>query len=216
MTKLGLPVVDISPQGKQPLSFQLGHTLIEVWAPHQDPRVHDFEPDRWQREILDQIDAGKSPFVVAPTSAGKTFISFYAIKQILEGDNEGAIVYVAPTKALVNQIAVEVQARFSKNFKETGESVLVIHTRDYRINNPTGCQVLITVPHILQIMLLAPGQMQTYDDGVIWEQLLLLAPWPIIALSATVGNPQEFNKWLELTQRANVNELEMIEHSTRY
>ena len=152
----------------------------------------------------------------------------------MEDDNEGVIVYVAPTKALVNQIAAEVQARFSKNFKETGKSVLAIHTRDYRINNPTRCQVLITVPHILQIMLLAPANADPWssrvkriifdeihcigqaDDGVIWEQLLLLAPCPIIALSATVGNPQEFNKWLELTQRANGNELKMIEHSTRY
>jgi superfamily II RNA helicase len=38
-------------------------------------RIHDFEPDKWQRDVLDQIDAKKSVFVVAPTSAGKTFIS---------------------------------------------------------------------------------------------------------------------------------------------
>ena len=152
----------------------------------------------------------------------------------MEDDNEGVLVYVAPTKALVNQIAAEVQARFSKKFKHDGKSVWAIHTRDYRINNPTGCQVLITVPHILQIMLLAPVNANVWssrvkriifdeihcisqaEDGVVWEQLLLLAPCPIIALSATVGNPQEFNKWLELTQRANGNELKMIEHSNRY
>ena len=152
----------------------------------------------------------------------------------MEDDNEGVLVYVAPTKALVNQIAAEVQARFSKKFKHDGKSVWAIHTRDYRVNNPTGCQVLITVPHILQIMLLAPGNANVWssrvkriifdeihcigqaEDGVVWEQLLLLAPCPIIALSATVGNPQEFNKWLELTQRANGNELKMIEHSNRY
>ncbi|KJK62905.1 hypothetical protein P875_00034257 [Aspergillus parasiticus SU-1] len=257
-TKLGLPAVEISARSKRPLSFQFaaitstkvdvniglstlefqltqaGPYLDRSMGSAPDPRVYDFEPDKWQREILDQIDARKSLFVVAPTSAGKTFISFYAIKQILEDDNEGVIVYVAPTKALVNQIAAEVQARFSKNFKETGKSVLAIHTRDYRINNPTGCQVLITVPHILQIMLLAPANADPWssrvkriifdeihcigqaDDGVIWEQLLLLAPCPIIALSATIGNPEEFNKWLELTQRANGNELKMIEHSTRY
>jgi ATP-dependent RNA helicase DDX60 len=30
--------------------------------------------------------------------------------------------------------------------------VWAIHTRDYRVNNSTGCQILVTVPHILQIV----------------------------------------------------------------
>lgn len=77
-----------------------------------DPRVN-FVPDGWQRDVLDQLDANKSVFVVAPTSSGKTFISFYAMEQVLRADNDGVLVYVAPTKALVNQIAAEVQGDFS-------------------------------------------------------------------------------------------------------
>lgn len=109
-----------------------------------------------------------------------------------------------------------------------------IHTRDYRINNPTGCQVLVTVPHMLQIMLLAPSNANVWsprvqriifdeihcigqaEDGVVWEQLLLLSPCPIIALSATVGNPREFSDWLSQTQQRNGIHLEMIEHRHRY
>ncbi|KAJ0420584.1 hypothetical protein BJY00DRAFT_313002 [Aspergillus carlsbadensis] len=221
-----------------PTEFQLLHAgpyLDRSMGSAPDPRVHDFEPDKWQREVLDQIDARRSLFVVAPTSAGKTFISFYAIKQVLEDDNDGVLVYVAPTKALVNQIAAEVQARFSKSYgNAVGKSVWAIHTRDYRINNPTGCQVLITVPHILQIMLLAPSNAESWsprvkriifdevhcigqtDDGLIWEQLLLLAPCPIIALSATIGNPTKFREWLEITQKAYGLDLKMIEHKARY
>ncbi|KAB8238310.1 putative DEAD/DEAH box helicase [Aspergillus alliaceus] len=258
ISKLCLPAVNISAQGTHPLSFQfapiicnkahvsIGLSFVEFQlvqaGPYldrsmgsaPDPRVHDFEPDRWQRDILDQIDTRKSLFVVAPTSSGKTFISYVSLLAFLEDDNDGVLVYVAPTKALVNQIAAEVQARFSKSFKDVGKSVWAIHTRDYRINNPTGCQVLITVPHILQIMLLAPANANPWssrvkriifdeihcigqaDDGVVWEQLLLLSHCPIIALSATVGNPQEFSRWLELTQRVNGNELKMIEHKSRY
>ncbi|GAB7347323.1 hypothetical protein MBLNU459_g3401t1 [Dothideomycetes sp. NU459] len=198
-----------------------------------DPRV-EFEPDGWQRRVLDGIDANRSLFVVAPTSAGKTFISFYAMRKVLEADDNSVLVYVAPTKALVNQIAAEIQARYSKKFKYGGKSVWAIHTRDYRINNPQGCQVLVTVPHVLQIMLLAPSHANSWstrvkriifdevhsignaEDGVVWEQLLLLAPCPIIALSATVGNPLEFSGWLSSTQKSMGIDLEMVQHTHRY
>ncbi|KAJ5431201.1 hypothetical protein N7445_008933 [Penicillium cf. griseofulvum] len=222
-----------------PVQFQLQHGgpfMERSIDSMPDSRTPDFAPDRWQREVLDQIDAKKSAFIVAPTSAGKTFISFYAMRQILKEDNDGILVYVAPTKALVNQIAAEVQARFSKSFpaKTSGKSVWAIHTRDYRINNPQGCQILITVPQILQTMLLNPSNANAWtprlrriifdeihcigqaEDGVVWEQLLLMSPCPIIALSATVGNPLEFYNWLDLAQKTNGFELKMIQHQHRY
>jgi superfamily II RNA helicase len=219
--------------------FQLEHCgpyLERDMGSALDERV-PFRPDEWQRRVLDAIDDNHSLFVIAPTSAGKTFISFYAMKQVLTNDDDGVIVYVAPTKALVNQIAAEIQARFSKSFKRPGKSVWAIHTRDYRINNATGCQILVTVPHILQIMLLAPSHAEkdtswSYrikriifdevhcigqaEDGVVWEQLLLQSPCPIVALSATVGNPEEFSAWLGSTQEANGNKLVTIEHHHRF
>lgn len=140
--------------------------------------------------------------MIVPTTGGKTFISFYAMKKVLQFDDNGVTAYVAPTKALVNQIAAEIQARLSKSFKhKEGRSVWAIHTRDYRVNNPTGCQILVTVPHILQIMLLSPANAKTAnswsqrvkhiifdvvhclgqsEEGVVWEQLILMATCPII------------------------------------
>lgn len=221
--------------GLSPEEFQLlycGPYFDRTMDSAPDVRV-PFEPDAWQRKVLDEIDARRSLLVVAPTSAGKTFISFYAMKQVLESNNEDVLVYVAPTKALVNQIAAEVQARFSKNYKYAN-SVWGIHTRDTRVNNPTGCQILVTVPHILQIMLLAPTNANGWservkwiifdevhcigqaEDGLIWEQLLLMAPCPIIALSATVGNAEAFSDWLSSTQKAAGNDLTMVQHKYRY
>ena len=45
------------------------------------------------------------------------------MKQVLINDDDGVIVYVAPTKALINQIAAKIQARFSKSFKRPGKLV---------------------------------------------------------------------------------------------
>jgi ATP-dependent RNA helicase DDX60 len=226
-----------------PQAFQLVHGgpyMDRNFGSQPDARV-PFSPDAWQRKVLDAIDEGKSLLVVAPTSAGKTFISFYAMKKVMTASDDAVLVYVAPTKALVNQIAAEVSARFSKNFKQgASRSVWAIHTRDYRINDSKGCQILITVPHILQIMLLSPSNARSEhsssawsrrikriifdevhcigqsEDGVIWEQLLLLSPCPIIALSATVGNAPDFRDWLVEAQRQKGFELEMVVHSTRY
>lgn len=227
--------------------FQLEHCgpyLEREIGPALDERV-PFRPDAWQRKVLDAIDENHSLFVIAPTSAGKTFISFYAMKQVLTNDDDGVVVYVAPTKALVNQIAAEIQARFSKSFERPGKSVWAIHTRDYRINNVAGCQILMTVLHVLQIMLLAPSNAEKNnswscrikriifdevhcigqaEDGVVLEQLLLQSPCRIVALSATVGNPEEFSTWLGSTQEANeekeatqegIRLLQIINHSLR-
>jgi len=124
---------------------------------------------------------------------------------------------VAPTKALVNQIAAEIYARFSKNYPSSGSSIWAIHTRDYRINSPYGCQILVTVPEMFQIMLLSPRVSKIWaprlrrvifdevhsignlEGGVIWEQLLLTTTVPLIALSATVGNANEFHEVFSLS-----------------
>ncbi|KAL7945665.1 P-loop containing nucleoside triphosphate hydrolase protein [Trichoderma barbatum] len=223
-------------------SFQ--QMQLEFAAPYMDRRFNSqqdkrvpFNPDAWQIKVLNSIDANNSLLVIAPTSAGKTFISFYAMKKVLEESDDGVLVYVAPTKALVNQIAAEIGARFTKTFKEDGKSVWAIYTRDYRVQNPTGCQVLVTVPHILQILLLAPTNAKgpnawsrrikriifdevhcigQDEDGVVWEQLLLSAPCPIIALSATIGNPEAFREWLSQVQRSKGLKLDTVVHTARY
>lgn len=71
-------------------------------------------------------------------------------------------------------------------------------------------------PHIQRIIFDEIHSIGQAEDGVVWEQILLLAPCPIIALSATVGNPNEFSDWLFETQKSLGFKLVMIEHKMRY
>ena len=83
------------------------------------------------------------PLHEAPTSAGKTFISFYAMEQVLRASDDGVLVFVAPTKALVTQVAAEIYARFSKDVKN-GEAVSLIQAYG---SNLTQARLSVGDPH---------------------------------------------------------------------
>lgn len=171
-----------------------------------DPRV-PFRPEPWQRDLLDIVDKSESVLVVAPTSAGKTFVSYYAMKKILQDSDDGIVVYVAPTKSLVNQVIAEVFARFpSKNYTDASRRVFGAYLPDFNIN-PFNCQVLVTIPLVLEALLLSPDHISwcksikyiildeihcinSLAGGVYWERIIELAKTPIIALSATIENPE--------------------------
>ncbi len=196
-----------------------------------DARVRSFRPDDWQRRLLDLVDARRSAVVVAPTSAGKTFIQYYAMEQVLREENDGVVVYVCPTKALCNQVVAGASARFKKNYPHNSKVVVGLFTRDER-RNEDKCQILVTVPQCLEILLLAPTpeaqewaariRWVIFDElhclneplnGGVWERLLQLTTCPFLALSATIGEPATFAKWLSQTRSTPV---ELITHDERY
>jgi hypothetical protein len=68
--------------------------------------------------LLDLVDQKRSALVIAPTSSGKTFISYYIMKLVLEERSTptepepgyrypGVVLYVCPTKQLANQVRSE-------------------------------------------------------------------------------------------------------------
>ncbi|XP_059100446.1 probable ATP-dependent RNA helicase DDX60 [Peromyscus eremicus] len=198
--------------GIGPARFQLqhmGHYLIREERKDPDPRVQDFIPDTWQRELLDVVDNYESAVIVAPTSSGKTYASYYCMEKVLKESDEGVVVYVAPTKALVNQVAATVQNRYTK-ILPAGEALCGVFTRDYR-HDALNCQVLITVPTCFEILLLAPHRQNwvkkiryvIFDEvhclggeigAEIWEHLLVMIRCPFLALSATISNPQHLTE----------------------
>lgn len=201
--------------GIGPARFQLqhmGHYLIREERKDPDARVPDFIPDTWQRELLDVVDNYESAVIVAPTSSGKTYASYYCMEKVLKASDEGVVVYVAPTKALVNQVAATVQNRYNKNLPD-GEALCGVFTREYR-HDALNCQVLVTVPACFEILMLAPHRQQwvkriryvIFDEvhclggeigAEVWEHLLVMIRCPFLALSATISNPEHLREWLQ-------------------
>ncbi|XP_075565812.1 putative ATP-dependent RNA helicase DDX60 isoform X2 [Pelecanus crispus] len=202
-----------------PARFQLQYMdyyLLREERNDPDPRVQHFIPDTWQRELLDAVDNNESAVIVAPTSSGKTYASYYCMEKVLKTSNDGVVVYVAPTKALVNQVVGTIYSRFTKKLPD-GLVVCGVFTRDYR-NDVMNCQILVTVPQCLEILMLSPRcqkwtkqiQYVIFDEvhclggeigAEVWEHLLVTIRCPFLALSATVSNPEHLTEWLQSVKR---------------
>jgi superfamily II RNA helicase len=155
----------------------------------------DFVPDPWQERLIELIDRGKSVIVSAPTSSGKTFLGFYVMETTLRQNPKGVIVYVSPTKALVNQTYAEVYRRFNVT--------VGMFTADSKIN-VTSAKILVTVPAQLEILLLSHSQLEwrqrlayvildelhTINDlgsGSSWEHILLMLTCPFVRREETTA-----------------------------
>ncbi|NXC38386.1 DDX60 helicase, partial [Penelope pileata] len=202
-----------------PARFQLQYLdyyLLREERNDPDPRVQHFIPDTWQRELLDAVDNNESAVIVAPTSSGKTYASYYCMEKVLKMGDEGVVVYVAPTKALVNQVVGTVYGRFTKKLPD-GLAMCGVFTRDYR-NDVMNSQILVTVPQCFEILILSPRcqnwtkriQYVIFDEihclggeigAEVWEHLLVTIRCPFLALSATISNPEHLTEWLQFVKR---------------
>ncbi|OII75372.1 SKI family SFII helicase [Cryptosporidium ubiquitum] len=229
--------IHLSVQDGCESSFQLrymGADFERSTGSVADPRV-PFSPDYWQKQILDIIDSGDSALVCAPTASGKTFICYYAMEQVLRFDNESVVVFIAPTKALADQVHAEIAYRFgSKTYPNHSRiSLLCKLSRDYSINIPTQCQILITLPFMLELLLMSTAYQQwvskikfvIFDEvhcineaegGVYWERIFQLIPCPYLCLSATIGNPLAFYNWLQRIGKLPSSKVHFITYSERY
>uniref|UniRef100_A0A8C9GDY7 RNA helicase n=1 Tax=Piliocolobus tephrosceles TaxID=591936 RepID=A0A8C9GDY7_9PRIM len=198
-----------------PARFQLqymGHYLIRDERKNPDPRIQDFIPNTWQRELLDVVDKNESAVIVAPVSAGKTYASYYCMEKVLRESDDGVVVYIVPAKSLVGQVAATVENRFTKTLP-AGRTLCGAFTRDY-CHNVLNCQVLITVPECFEILLLAPHRQKwveriryvIFDEvhylgrevgAKFWELLLVIIRCPFLVLSATISNPTLLTEWLQ-------------------
>lgn len=223
---------DTSAPSDYDICFQLKHVgdkLKRNLGSEKDRRVL-FEPDAWQRKLLDIVDAKKSAIVAAPTSSGKTFICFYAIESILRSSDTDMVIFCLPTKALANQVSSDIYARFAlkTNVKTNIQGSLM---KDFS-NDPFNCQVLITIPSLLESILNDPPEnilskikyiiidevhkISSEEMGSPIERIFHLSPCPMLVLSATLGNLNGFYKWMSKIEESKNRKCELVVHTERY
>ncbi len=154
---------------------------------------------------------GKSLLVCTPTASGKTLIAeLAAMKRILE--KKGKAVYIVPLKALASEKHRDFTARYGTMAKVALSSGDLDSSDGYL----AGYDLIITTsekldslirhhaPWISEIATIIVDEVHLLNDpgrGPTLEILLTilrqLVNAQIIALSATIGNPEELAAWLD-------------------
>jgi hypothetical protein len=106
--------------------------VIELWPSQQDAL---------RRNLLDPYK--RAVLVEMPTSAGKTLLAKFSIVQTQALNPNGVIVYVVPTRALVNQVTMDLRDSF-RDLKLRVEQTVPAFELD-----PTEERLLASKPHIL-------------------------------------------------------------------
>ncbi len=181
--------------------------------------LFSFELDEFQHQAIAALTAGKSVVVCAPTGSGKTVIGEYAIYHALRLGKR--VFYTTPLKALSNQKFRDFQEKFAHlTTKANPEELIGLITGDTVIN-PDAPIVIMTTEIFRNMLYETPiGQVGTsledvatvvLDEchyisdrgrGTVWEESIIYCPPSIqlVALSATIGNPQELTDWIELVR----------------
>ncbi len=132
----------------------LGDYLVNERDKVEDNRSKIFTPDKWQVKFMDAIDKNESIIITAPTSSGKTYASFYAMEKVVKNWNSNSVlVYVSPTKALVNQTAYAIMDKFGHYKVQQNKTLCGVFTRDFK-NNLMSAKILVTVPECLKILIM--------------------------------------------------------------
>lgn len=163
------------------------------------------------------IDAGlfenKNLLICTPTASGKTLVAeLCAIKGIVE--NQGKVIYVVPLRSL----ATEKFNDFKKRYAELGvKAALSIGDLDSNDSYLAKYDLIVctsekldslmrrNVPWINDVKLIVIDEIHLINDverGPTLEVLITmlrrsLKNLQIIALSATIGNPEELAEWLD-------------------
>lgn len=173
-----------------------------------------FEFSEFQNDACIAIEENKHVLITAHTGSGKTLPAEFAIYYFIKVLGK-KVVYTSPIKALSNQKYKEFTHKFhdievgilTGDIKHNPNADLLIMTTEILqnncfkksnrglfmdfnldIDNDLGCVVFDEVHYIDDI-----------DRGTVWEQTMIMLPDHVsfVMLSATIGQKEEFAKWIE-------------------
>ena len=178
--------------------------LRDLLAGIGTPKVSPFTPDPFQLEALAALEL-EDVLVTAPTGSGKTWIAREKIRRLLDVGKRAW--YTTPLKALTNSKYAEFSAEFGEasvgiltgDRKENSDAPLIVGTTEIFRNQlfdalRGGAEVRADLVVFDEAHYLADE-----DRGHVWEEAIILTPSRIrmLLLSATIGNAEEFAKWIE-------------------
>jgi len=166
-----------------------------------------------QDRAIETIYDGADVILVAPTASGKTEAAMIPIAARLLSDASAIALYIAPTRALLNDL----QRRLVSPLAQLGLQSVVRHG-DYALPADTSSiRVVFTTPESLDVMLSKKTALLQKVRFVILDEVHQIFGTPRgdqlsfvllrldsavgkqiqrVALSATVGNPDEVSRWL--------------------
>lgn len=172
-------------------------------------------PDEFQIEAGKGLNEGKSVLVEAPTGTGKTAIAHYAAtKNIKDGKTT---FYTTPLKALSNQKLNEFRAVYGDenvgiltgDRRENAQAPIVIMTtevyRNMAIDNAYGNKNPL-MDNLGTVIFDEFHYLGDTARGNVWEDSLIYTPKNVqtLALSATIGNPEDIKDWIGSLNDNNV------------
>lgn len=156
--------------------------------------------DPWQINVIQNIDAGKSTIVSAPTSAGKSVLSGYAT-------TKGKTMIVVPTDALAWQMASYIGGILNADIPIITQTYQTSPKRTLMVelinNSPAIVGTADTIIDYLPLI-------STKFDWIIFDEIHMIGKTegkametiakvydtvPFLALSATIGNIGELHNW---------------------
>jgi len=186
-----------------------------------EKKYFPFELSDFQKKAVQAIDNNKHPFVLAPTGNGKTVPAEYSIQKFCR--NGKKVIYTVPIKALANEKLEDFKEKYSDisfgivtgdNSNNSTADCLIMTTeilwktiyqqrmikKNYELKDKIKLHFEFDIQE--EVAAVVFDEVHMINDkyrGTVYEETIKELPDNVIKimLSATIGNSEIFEKWLE-------------------